>query len=111
MGMDTVEIVLRAEEVFSLDLPDDECEQVRTVGDLYHLVISKLDLRGSIDPVNSADFQVNGKSRFRDQQPGLQPWTHADVWATLVDLIQDQLQVDFEEITPHATFHDDLRCD
>ena len=111
MGMDTVEIILRAEEVFSLDLPDDECEQVRTVGDLYRLVISKLDLKSGVDSIDSIDFQVDGRSRFHDQLPVLQPWTHADVWATLVDLIQDQLQVDCEEITPHATFLDDLRCD
>jgi acyl carrier protein len=111
MGLDTVEIVLRVEEIFSLDLPDDECGQIRTVGDLYHLVMSKLGLKGSIDPIDSADFQVNGRSRFHSQLPVLQPWTNADVWATLVDLIQDQLQVDFEEITPQATFLNDLRCD
>ena len=111
MGLDTVEIVLRVEEVFSLDLPDDECGLVRTVGDLYLLVVSRLGLNGNIDPIDPDDFLVNGRRRIRSQLPVLLPWTHADVWATLVDLIQDQLQVDLEEITPHATFLDDLRCD
>jgi acyl carrier protein len=35
MGMDLVEIVLRAEETFGVDLPDDECDQIRMVGDLF----------------------------------------------------------------------------
>ncbi len=43
MGLDTVEIVLRIEETFSVDLPDDELGSVRTVGDLYALLLRKLD--------------------------------------------------------------------
>ena len=44
MGLDTVEIVLRTEETFNVDLPDDECGMVVTVGDLYRLVLSELEL-------------------------------------------------------------------
>jgi acyl carrier protein len=40
MGLDTVEIVLRTEETFNIDLPDEECSKVITVGDLYRLVLS-----------------------------------------------------------------------
>jgi len=43
MGLDVVELVLRVEETFGIDLPDDELQSVRTVGDLYQLVLSKLD--------------------------------------------------------------------
>jgi acyl carrier protein len=32
MGLDTVAIVLRVEETFGVDLPDDELESVATVG-------------------------------------------------------------------------------
>jgi hypothetical protein len=43
MGLDTVELVMRIEEEFSIDLPDWELSSVRTVGDLYALVLSNLD--------------------------------------------------------------------
>jgi hypothetical protein len=42
MGLDSVELLLRIEEEFSIDLPDDEVARVRTVGDLYGVVLSKL---------------------------------------------------------------------
>jgi acyl carrier protein len=44
MGLDFVELVLRTEEVFAIDLPDKECELVCTVGDLYKLILEKLEL-------------------------------------------------------------------
>lgn len=43
MGLDTVEIVLRVEETFGVDLPNVEIELVATVGDLYKLLLSVLD--------------------------------------------------------------------
>jgi acyl carrier protein len=43
MGLDAVELVLRIEDEFSISLPDDEISAVRTVGDLYQIVLSKLD--------------------------------------------------------------------
>jgi acyl carrier protein len=54
MGLDTVELVLRVEETFGLDLPDDELESVATVGDLYKLLLSKLD--GSYACLSSRAF-------------------------------------------------------
>jgi len=44
MGMDTVEIVLRTEELFVITITADEASAVRTVGDLYRLTCSKLSL-------------------------------------------------------------------
>jgi hypothetical protein len=49
MGLDTVEIVMRCEEIFSIDLPDVELSSVRTVGDLYRLICQKMDM----EPVES----------------------------------------------------------
>jgi hypothetical protein len=43
MGLDSVEIVLRIEETFGVDLPDDAISSIRTVGELYTLLLSKLD--------------------------------------------------------------------
>ena len=111
MGLDTVEIVMRAEEVFSIDLPDEECGLVITVGDLYRLVLRKLDLSYvSIDQTQGVTTPA-GRNRLKDQYPNLVPWNHADVWATLTGIIHDQLTIDYDEITEKATFQDDLRCD
>jgi len=54
MGLDTVEIVLRVEETFGVDLPDDELGSVSTVGDLYKLLLSRLD--GSYTCLSSRAF-------------------------------------------------------
>lgn len=43
MGLDSVELVLRIEEEFSIELPDGEIMDTRTVGDLYRVVLSKLE--------------------------------------------------------------------
>jgi acyl carrier protein len=47
MGLDAVELVMRTEDEFGITLNDDEAETVRTVDDLYQLVLSKLDLTPS----------------------------------------------------------------
>jgi acyl carrier protein len=54
MGLDSVELVMRIEEEFSIDLPDDEISGVRTVGDLYEVVLSKL--KTSPDCLSSKAF-------------------------------------------------------
>ena len=110
MGMDTVEIVIRTEEVFSIDLPDDECWRISTVGDFYRLVLSKITLADLPSPTPQ-NILLTGRSRLEDQFPALSPWTPEDAWATLVAIIQDQLQVSKDEVTEHAKFLDDLGCD
>jgi acyl carrier protein len=47
MGLDAVELVMRTEDEFGITLADDEAGSVKTVGDLYQLVLSKLDLTPS----------------------------------------------------------------
>jgi len=108
MGMDSVEIVLRCEEVFGIDLPDDECGQIVTVGDLYRLVLHKLNL--PYEPASPQQSAV-GISRIDDTFPTLTSWTTRDVWTTVHAVIVDQLQVREEEVTESATFQADLRCD
>ena len=44
MGLDAVEIVLRTEELFAITIEDDEAGTVRTVGDFYRLICSKLNV-------------------------------------------------------------------
>jgi len=47
VGLDSVELVMRTEDEFCITLTDDEAGSVRTVDDLYRLVLSKLDLTPS----------------------------------------------------------------
>jgi acyl carrier protein len=109
VGLDTVEIVMRTEEVFSIDLPDEECGMISSVGDLYSLVLEKLSITATAQ--DRAATASSGRNRLPDRFPDLEPWTAPDVWATLTAIIRDQLQVDYEEITENATFSDDLCCD
>lgn len=42
MGLDTVELVLSVEQVFDIELPDEEAEKIDTVGKLHQYVVSEL---------------------------------------------------------------------
>ena len=44
MGLDIVELVIKCEEVFKIELEDWRLEQMRTVGDLYELTCQQLEL-------------------------------------------------------------------
>ena len=107
MGLDTVEIVLRTEETFSLDLPDEECSKVVTVGDLYRLVLNKLEL----PYLSSTEAEAKGRDRSRLGMPSLHSWSASDVWMTLKGIVVDQLQVHEEDVKEEAAFLRDLGCD
>jgi acyl carrier protein len=42
MGLDSVELIMAVEEAFDVEIADAEAEQVRTVGQMYALIVSKL---------------------------------------------------------------------
>lgn len=124
MGLDTVEIVLRTEEVFGVDLPDDECAQIITVGDLYRAVLSKLNL--AYVPIRKIEENPRFASRMKlpirrflrktiefplEPNPAITPWTTPEVWLTLKTIITDQLQIEPDEVREQATFLKDLGCD
>ena len=97
MGLDTIELVMRCEEVFRVDLPDSDREQVNTVGDLYHLICRHLGFRGIEQP-----GPETGTSKLRPQAVmNLHriEWNAEDVWATLVAIFVGQLQVQPAEVT------------
>ncbi|MBB5315670.1 acyl carrier protein [Tunturibacter empetritectus] len=56
MGLDAVEIVLRTEELFVITIGDDEAAAVRTVGDFYNLICSKMNVAPLQSPVTSAEL-------------------------------------------------------
>jgi acyl carrier protein len=113
LGLDAIEIVLRTEEVFAVELPDSECAKVNTVGDLYRLVLEKLKLPYlPSKSIENPDKQTPaGFNRARSQFPSLKPWNTQDVWITLKAIIQDQLQVHEDEIHENARFVRDLGCE
>jgi acyl carrier protein len=40
LGADTVELVMALEEAFSIEIPDEEAEKIKTVGDTVNYVLS-----------------------------------------------------------------------
>ena len=41
-SLDTVELVMALEEEFNVEVPEDEIEGVKTVGQAYNLIVGKL---------------------------------------------------------------------
>lgn len=56
MGLDFVELVMAIEENFGIMIPDEEAGRVETVGDLYKLVISKMQQTSDKRCLTSAAF-------------------------------------------------------
>ena len=44
MGLDSVELVMAAEESFGIAIPDQEASKIRTVDDFYQCILRKIDL-------------------------------------------------------------------
>ena len=104
MGLDVVELVLRCEEVFDIELEDNRLEHTRTVGDLFELICAQLGLPTS---QTSPATLTGPTSPHRSSKP----WARETAWATLVGICTDQLQVDEDKITYTARFVEDLRVD
>jgi hypothetical protein len=118
MGMDAVEIVLRTEELFTITIPDDEASAVRTVGDFYRLICSKLSLDPLPSPVTSAklptithkekSFLFLRKHTPLPAPPEVLPWSPQSVWDTLVAMFADQLSLKPTDILYDARIAKDL---
>lgn len=91
MGLDFVELVMRTEEVFAVELPDDQCESIRTVGDLYRLVLEKLTLAY----ISCDEIETNSMGMVRPLNKAQQliSWTTPDVWLTLRFVIHEELEM------------------
>lgn len=42
-SLDTVELIMKMEEVFGISIPDEEAEKLKTVGDVVNFLESKLN--------------------------------------------------------------------
>jgi acyl carrier protein len=86
MGLDTVELVIRVEKAFDIEIPDADAATLVTVGDLQAYVGGVLRRQGRIESADSVDAQLR-------------------------DIICDQLGVEPEDVVPSARFVDDLGAD
>jgi len=108
VGLDTVEIVMRCEEIFAIGLPDRELEYVITVGDLYTLICEKLGLTPHENP--TTEIGIDRLPRGTLNLTAI-PWTSKDVRATIVAIFVDQMCLEREDVTYTSRIGEDLRID
>lgn len=121
MGLDAVEIILRAEELFDIDISDEEAGSVETVGNFYELVCTKLHIPALQSPVTSEELPTITRherffrllSRPVPLPPPREslPWSHQSVWDCIVAVFVDQQGLRVEEITYAARIAKDLGVD
>jgi hypothetical protein len=121
MGLDSVEIVLRAEELFGIDIADDEAGSISTVGDFYEVIRTKLEITPSRDPVTPDElpgisqkekaFLFLSRSKPLPAPAEVLPWSAQSVWNCLVAIFVDQQGLRPEEIKYHARIAQDLGVD
>ena len=121
MGLDAVEIVLRAEDFFVITIEDEEAAAVRTVGDFYKLICTKLNVPPLPSPVASDKLPtVTEKEKqilfFYKHTPlpapqEVLPWSPQSIWDCLVAVLVDQQGLEPEEILYPARFVEDLGVD
>jgi hypothetical protein len=121
MGLDAVEIILRTEELFAIEVSDDDAAKVRTVGDFYQLICAKLNLPPLPAPVTSKDLPVITRREksllFLSRHtplpapPEVLPWSSQSAWDCMVAVIADQQMLKPEKIVYHARIAQDLGVD
>jgi hypothetical protein len=106
MGLDVVELTMRCEETFHVELEDWRLGQMRTVGDLFELICEQLGLPfGPQEPRPTVPPQIP-----LGDVPS-ESWNRDTVWRKVVEICVDQLQVAPEEVVYFADFGEDLKAD
>jgi hypothetical protein len=121
MGLDAVEIILRTEELFVITVEDDEAAAVRTVGDFYNVICSKLNVTPLPSPITSTElpeithkektFLFLSKHTPLPAPPEVLPWSPQSVWDVLIAVFVDQQGLKREDILYHARIAQDLGVD
>jgi hypothetical protein len=121
VGLDSVELILRAEELFSIAVSDEEAARVRTVGDFYVLICTKLDIRPLESPVTPLGLPIVTErekvflflSRHKPlpAPPEVLPWSPQSVWECLIAVFADQLSLKPEKIKYQSEIARDLGVD
>ena len=122
-SLDTVELVMAFEEAFEIEIPDEDAEKIRTVQDAVtyidqHAKAKKYPVQPG-PPIRAKTAQSGDPA-----QPANQKWfrppaagrkENADLMASVEErvkqIIVEQLGVDEGEVTPNASFVDDLGAD
>ena len=92
MGLDIYEVVLEVQEEFGVEIPDEEMQQIESVGDLYNVTINSLHAQ-------------------RPDRLGYDPGSDEDVWERLKALLVHQLGVRPDEVVKSARFFHELGFD
>jgi acyl carrier protein len=72
MGMDVVELVMAVEERFGITIRDDEAPGIETVGDLAHVIVSRLTARAAHGcPTRAAFVALRNDARIIMRDPTL----------------------------------------
>jgi hypothetical protein len=121
MGLDAVDLVLRAEELFAITIGDHEAGSVRTVGDFYLLICAKLNVAPLLSPATSGKLPTitHKEKKFffvysHTPLPApseVLPWSPQSVWDCLVAVFVDQQGLDPDEILYKARIAQDLGVD
>ena len=106
MGLDIVELVLKCEETFDIKLEDWRLGQMSTVGDLYELICEQLGM-----PFGSLRPRPANQTVIPLAMTPAEGWNRDTLWAKVVQIIVDQLQVESEEVIYSAHFQKDLGAD
>jgi len=121
MGLDAVEIILRTEELFGIEITDEEAAKVETAGNFYQLICSKLHISPLQSPVTSEVLPVINKHERRfwllsrpiplPPPTEVLPWSPQSVWDCVVATFIDQQGLRVEEIAYAARIAKDLGVD
>ena len=84
MGLDTVDLLMKVEDHFSISIPNSEAEQIVTVQNYYDAVAKYLNAKP-------------------EEMPAIQ--------AAINTIIADQAGLDLAEIEPHKSITNDLDLD
>jgi hypothetical protein len=86
MGLETVEIVLWAEEEFRIDIPDSEARDIMTIGEFVSYLRTKALAKH-----------------------GTEAQTETEIFEKLANVLEQRYGVARERIRPEVTFYKDLR--
>jgi len=121
MGLDAVEIILRAEELFAIEVQDEEAARVETVGQFYELICSKLEISPLESPITSKElpvithhekvFLLLGRPTHLPAPVGVLPWSPQSVWDCVVAIFVDQQGLKTKDVIYAARIVKDLGVD
>ncbi len=121
MGLDSVEIVVRAEAFLNIALSDGQAAQVRTVGDFYVLVCELLGVEPWKDPVTPnnlpiiTEWKKSGlffrKAVHLPPPTEVMPRSPESVWNCLVAIFVDQQGLKPDRVRFDARISEDLGID